>query len=131
MTRRAAMALLAGCAACARREPSPDPFPDTVAAWKLASLREIPVAEAPDSVPKESVRRALAAAYEGPGKLEARAYELTRQEIGLDIAQRWRAAPDTIFFWARSWFVIVHWRDADRKALQDFTRELEKRLNAP
>ena len=62
-------------------------------------------------------------------ELEARAYELTRQEIGLDIAQRWRAAADTVFFWARSHFIVVSWREADRKALQEFTRALENRLN--
>jgi hypothetical protein len=124
------MALLAGCVACSRREPPVDPFPDTIAGWKRTSLREIPVAESPDPVPKESVRRALAAGYEGAGNIEARAYELTRQEIGLDIAQRWRPAADTVFFWARSYFVVVSWKEAERKALQEFTRALEKRLNA-
>jgi len=93
-------------------------------------LRELPVAESPDAVPKESVRRVQAAAYEGPGKIEARAYELSRQEIGLDIAQRWRPAADTVFFWARRYFVVVNWKEADRKALHEFTSALEKRLNA-
>jgi hypothetical protein len=81
-------------------------------------------------VPKESVRRVQAASYEGAGKIEARAYELTRQEIGLDIAQRWRPTTDTVFFWARSYFVVVSWKEAERQALQEFTRALEKRLNA-
>src|SRR6188474_1664092 len=98
MKRRAAVALLLGCAACARREPTIEVFPETIAGWKRTSLREMLPAEATDPVPKESDRRVTSAAYEGAGKLEARAYELTRQEIGLDIAQRWRPIPNTVFF---------------------------------
>jgi hypothetical protein len=130
MRRRAAVALLLGCAACAKREPPAEAFPETLAGWTRTSLRELPVADSPDPIPKESVRRAQTATYEGQGKIEARAYELKRQEIGLDIAQRWRQAADSVFFWARSYFVVVSWKDADRKALQEFTRALEKRLNA-
>ena len=129
MRRRAVLALLLGCAACAQREPAIEVFPDALAGWKRTSLREMSAAEAPDAVPKESVRRVQAAAYEGAGKLEARAYELTGQALGLDIAQRWRPVPDTVFFWARSYFVVVTWQEAERKALQEFTRTLEKRLN--
>jgi hypothetical protein len=130
MKRRAALALLLGCMACAKREPAVEPFPDSLAGWTRTSLRELPVAESPDPVPKGSIRRVSAASYDGQGKVEARAYELSRQEIGLDIAQRWRPAADTVFFWARRYFVVVSWKDADRKALQEFTRALEKRLNA-
>jgi hypothetical protein len=130
MKRRAAVALLLGCAACGKHEPPIEVFPETIAGWKRTLFREMLPAEAPDPVPKESVRRVTAAAYEGAGTLEARAYELTRQEIGLDIAQRWRPIPNTVFFWARSHFVVVTWREAERKALQEFTGALEKRLNA-
>src|SRR5690349_6511464 len=110
MTRRAAMALLLGCAACAKREPSIDPFPETLAGWKRTSIRELPPAEFPEQMPKANVRRAQVAGYEGQGKTEVRAYELTRQEIGLDIAQRWRPEADSVFFWARSYFVVVTWK---------------------
>jgi hypothetical protein len=138
MTRRAALALLAleelallaGCAACARRETPVEVFPTSVAGWNRTSLREIPTAQAPDPVPAANIRRIQAATYEGGGKLEARAYELTTQEIGLDLAQRWRPSADTVFFWAREYFVVVKWEQADRKALQEFTRAFEKRLNA-
>jgi hypothetical protein len=130
MTRRAAMALLLGGAACSKREPPVEAFPENLAGWTRTSVRELPVSESPDAVPKESVRRVQVASYEGPGKIEARAYELSRQEIGLDIAQRWKPSADTVFFWARSYFVVVSWKEADRKALQEFTRALEKRLNA-
>jgi hypothetical protein len=129
MTRRAVCALLLAVAACGKRENAIDPFPETVAGWKRTALREIPLAEAPDPVPRANTRKILAAAYDGSGKIEARAYELTSSEIGLDIAQRWHSAPDTVFFWAQHWFVVVAWQQADRKALQDFTRALEKWIN--
>jgi hypothetical protein len=130
MTRCVIVALLLACAGCATREPAIEAFPETLAGWRRTSLREIPPAESPDPVPKESVRQVFAAAYEGAGKIDARAYLLTRQEIGLDIAQRWRPTADAVFFWARSYFVVVSWQEAERKALQEFTRALEKRLNA-
>ena len=129
MTRRAAAALLLGSAACAKRQPAIEVFPESVAGWKRTSLREVPVAQSPDPVPQASVKRVQAATYEAAGKLDVRAYELTRQELGLDIAQRWRPTPDTIFFWAQTWFVVVSWQNAERKSLQEFTRALEKRLN--
>jgi hypothetical protein len=91
-------------------------------------MRAASVADAPDPVPQASVVRVTVAGYEGAGKLEARAYELTRSEVGLDIAQRWRPSADTVFFWARRWFVVIRWEQADRKALREFTTALEKRL---
>jgi hypothetical protein len=130
MTRRAAAALLLACAACARREPEMDVFPPSIAGWQRAALRNLPASDSPDPVPQPYVQRAQSADYEGNGKLEARAYELTRPEVGLDIAQRWRPSADTVFFWAKRYFVVVKWQDADRKALQEFTRALENRLNA-
>jgi hypothetical protein len=120
--------LLAACAA--RHETRIDVFPETVAGvWHRVELRELPVSESPDPVPRTAVKRVQSAIYEGPGRLEARAYELTSTEIGLDLAQRWRPSADTIFFWARNYFVVVRWQQAERRALQQFTGELEKRLN--
>jgi hypothetical protein len=129
MTRRAALALLAGTVACTRHPTPVDAFPTSVAGWNRTALREISTAGAPDPVPAANIRRIQAATYEGGGKLEARAYELTRPEVGLDIAQNWRPTADTVFFWARDYFVVVKWEQADRKALHEFTRALEKRLN--
>jgi hypothetical protein len=109
-----------------------DVFPETVAGeWHRVELRDLPVAESPDPIPRSAVKRAQAAVYDGPGKVMARAYELTTQEIGLDLAQRWRPSADTVFFWARRYFLVVKWDQADRKALQQFTGALEKRLNQP
>ena len=63
-------------------------------------------------------------------KLEARAYELTSSAVGLDLVQRWRPSADTVFFNPGRYFVVVKWQQADRKALQDFVREMEKRLGS-
>ena len=89
-----------------------------------------PVSEAPDPVPRTSVERLQVAAYDGPGKIEARVYELSSFEVGLDLAKRWRPSADTVFFQQGRYFVVVKWQQADRKALQEFMREMEKRLPA-
>jgi len=108
------------------------PFPETMAGvWHRTELRQPSLSDVPDPVPRSEVRRFVLAEYKGPGKLEARAYELTSRAVGVDLAQRWRPSADTIFFWAGDYFVVIKWQEADRKALQDFTRELEKRLNPP
>ena len=107
-----------------------DVFPETAAGdWHRVALRDLPAAQPLDPIPLTAVKRAQEASYDGPGKLTARAYELTSSEIGLDLAQRWRPSADTVFFWARKYFVVVKWQQADRKALQQFTGALEKRLN--
>jgi hypothetical protein len=74
------------------------------------------------------VRRLRTATYEGPGKLEARAYELNSASVGVTLAQRWQPSADTIFFSRGQYFMVVKWQSADRKALQEFVRELQKRL---
>ncbi len=121
-------ALLLG--ACGRHAPPPlDLFPETAASvWRRAAARSLPVSEAPDPVPRTSVERIQTAVYEGPGKLEARVYELSSFGVGLNLVQRWRPSADTVFFQQGRYFVVVKWQAADRKALQDFVRELEKRL---
>jgi hypothetical protein len=107
-----------------------DVFPETVAGvWRRVEVHDLAVSGSPDPVPRPMVKRAQQAKYEGPGQLEARAYELTSTEAGLDLAQRWRPSADTVFFWARNYFVVVKWQQADRKALQQFTSALAKKLN--
>jgi len=108
-----------------------DVFPETIGPWKRASLRDLPVSEAPDPIPRSTVQRAQLAMYDGPsnGKLQARAYELSSPQAGVDLAQRWRPSADTVFFWATNYFVVVKWDEADRGSLQQFTQALAKRLN--
>jgi hypothetical protein len=132
MSRRNWMWLALAIGACRRNAPLPAGFfPETVAhVWRRTAARNLPVSEAPDPVPRTSVERLQTATYEGPGKLEARVYELSSPGVGLDLAQRWRPSADTVFFYRGRYFVVVKWQQADRKALQEFVRELEKRLPA-
>lgn len=130
MTRRTTLVFSAALSACGGRGVPMNVFPETIGPWKRVSLHDLPASEAPDPVPRTSIHRAQVAAYEGPGKLEARAYELSTPQAGVDVAQRWRPSADTVFFWAQRYFVVVKWEDADRKALQEFTQTLAKRLNA-
>lgn len=127
MTRRdwIRLAACAPGAGCARRA---ELFPETAGAWRRTSLRDLPVSEAPDPMPRTAVERIRAAAYEGPGKIEARVYLLTSPAAGLELAQRWRPSADTVFFNAGAYFAVVKWQQADRSALRAFVQELEKRL---
>jgi hypothetical protein len=132
MSRRNWMWLALALSACGSNAPLPaDFFPETVAnVWRRAAVRNPPVSEAPDPVPRMSVERLQVAAYEGPGKLEARVYELSSPGVGLALMQRWRPSADTVFFYRGRYFVVVKWQQADRKALEEFVRELQKRLAA-
>src|SRR5262249_49044733 len=116
-----------------RRAPQPfDPFPETVAGvWRRTSIADPPVSESPDPVPQRNVTRVRTAIYEGPGKLEAHAYALTSAAVGLARVHRGRPTADTVFFNPGDSFVVIKWQQADRKALQDFVREIEKRLGPP
>jgi hypothetical protein len=130
MLRRQWMWMALALVACGRNTPLPaDLLPETVAGvWRRAAVRGLSVSDAPDPVPRTSVERLQVASYEGPGKLEARVYELSSPDIGLNLAQRWRPSADTVFFNRGRYFVVVKWQQADRKALRGFVRELEERL---
>src|SRR5689334_3589618 len=90
--------LLGPMAAC-RRAPKPDLFPAAVGVWRRTTLREVPVSEAPDPVPRTAVDWLQTATYEGPGKLEARVYALDSPAVALELVQRWRPSADTVFFY--------------------------------
>jgi len=127
---RLAFCLLAALGACrpAGTLP-PDVFPPAVAdVWRRTQMRETPVSEAPDPVPRNSVDRVGTAHYEGPGKIDVRVYVLESAAVGLDLAQRWRPSSDTVFFNRGRYFVVVKWQEADRGALHEFVRALEMRL---
>jgi hypothetical protein len=129
MTRRLWVSLAFVLAACRESAPPLDLFPPTVAnVWVRTALRDTPVSESPDPVPRTAVKSLRTAAYEGPGKLEARAYELDSAAVGVTLSQRWQPSADTIFFSRGRYFVVIKWQSADRKALQEFVRELQKRL---
>ena len=132
MRRRNWLWLAAGSAACSRTAPLPDLFPATVAGvWRRTALREVSAGDAPDPVSRSVINRLQVASYEGPGKLEARVYELESPGVALDMVQRWRPSADTVFFYRLKYFVVIKWQDAERKALTAFVTELQKRLGKP
>jgi hypothetical protein len=117
-------------AGCARPAPMPDAFPETLGAWhRVAPPRDVPPAQPPDALPPARIEQIRAANYEGPGALEARIYVLPSSAVALDVVQRWTPRPDTVMFSSDRFFVVVHWQKADKKELQAFVRELEKRLS--
>ena len=121
--------VLCGCHTAA---PLPDLFPPSVAGvWRRTALANPPLSSTPDPVPRTAVNRLQTATYEGPGKLEARAYELDSPAVALDLVQRWRPSADTVFFYRDRFFVVVKWDQAERKSLEAFVRELETRLGKP
>ena len=103
-------------------------FVETAGAWHRTSTVELASAAPPDAVPPTAIERIRTASYEGPGKLAARVYQLTSPAVALDVAQRWRPVPGTVFFYKDRFFVVVQWQTADRKALQEFVGALEKRF---
>jgi hypothetical protein len=130
LSARAFAVLLVAFAACQKPAALPPRlFPETAAGgWRRTAMREVPVSEAPDPVPRTSVDRLAAASYAGPGKLEARVYALTSPEVGLDLAQRWRPSADTVFFYRGRYFVVVKWQSAERNSLEAFVHQLEEAL---
>lgn len=126
------LALAAACGACRQSPPRADLLPPTVAGvWHRSTLQNVGSGDAPDPVPRTSINHLQVATYDGPGKLEARLYELDSPGVALDLVQRWRPSADTVFFYRDKYFVVLKWQDADRKALEAFVRDLEARLGKP
>jgi hypothetical protein len=99
--------------------------------WRRTAFEHPSVSDAPDPVPRSAVQQFERAAYEGPGKLDARLYVLDSPAVAVELVQRWRPSADTVFFYTGRFFVVVKWEDADRKALQAFVAEVQKRLGKP
>jgi hypothetical protein len=117
--------------ACRRAPaPMPDVLTEVAGAWHRTSVSELPPSLARDAVPPAAIVRIRAASYEGPGKLDARVYQLTSPAVALDVAQRWKPAAGTVFFYQDRFFVLVQWQTADRKALHEFVATLEKKFTA-
>jgi hypothetical protein len=121
------VAMTALCA-CGGKAPMPDVFGETIAGWHRTGVRDVPASQPPDVIPVKNVEAIRLATYEGSGKLEARIYALPSSAVALDVVQRWTPAADTVFFYSGRFFVVVRWEAADRKALQAFVSELEKRI---
>ena len=112
--------------ACSRPAPMPDVFAAEIAGWHRTGVQDVPVSQPPDAIPVKLIQQIRTATYEGPGKLEARAYALTSSAVALDLVQRWEARPDTVFFYVDRFLVVVHWQTAEKKAMQPFLFALEK-----
>jgi hypothetical protein len=121
--------LLVMMTACSHPSAVPDLLPETMAAvWHRTAFDRPPVSDAPDPVPRSSVQQFQSASYEGPGKLHARVYVLDSAAVALELSQRWPSAADTVFFNVGRFFVVIQWEEADRKALQAFSADLQMRL---
>lgn len=132
---RLRFALLLALAGCGGKTPMPDAFAETLAGWHRTGIRDVPASQPPDAIPVKNIERIRAATYdiraatnERVGKLEARIYALPSPAVALDVVQRWTPAADTVFFYSDRFLVVVQWEAADRKALQGFVSELEKRI---
>lgn len=132
MTRRNCtwLALALALAGCRSKPALPaDVFPETAdGGWRRTWVGDVP--DARDPVPRDAVDYSRAAAYKGPGTLDARVYQLSSPGVGLDLAQRWRPSADTVFFNQGVYFVVVKWQAADRQALEAFVRQMEAKLGA-
>jgi hypothetical protein len=119
-------AALAGC----RRRPEPAQLlPESIAGvWRRTGQRELPAAAAPEPPARGAVRRIAQADYAGPGKVEVTLYELTSSGAALDAVQRYPHAPGTVFFYRDEYFAVVRWEKAEREALGEFVRALEKHM---
>jgi len=116
-----------GLFACSRR-PIPDVFSESMAGFRRTAQGEAPVTQPPDAIPAKDIDQIRTASYEGPGKLDVRVYALANSAVALDVVQRWKPAPDTVFFYSDRFVVVIKWHSADRKALQAFVGELEKKF---
>jgi hypothetical protein len=132
MTRRILLPIASILAGCRKSAPPLDLFPPTVAdVWRRTAVQDTPVDESPDPVPRTAVKSLRTATYEGAGKLEARAYELDSDTVGITLSQRWQPSADTVFFARGRYFIVVKWQTADRKSLQSFIQALQRSFPAP
>ena len=119
--------LLAGCR---KGVPRDNLLPEALGAWKRTSLARV---SAPDTnvIPPASIRRVQSAGYAENGKVDVTLYELTSSAAALDAVQRWRPAADTVFFYRDDLFVVIKYKDSDRKALNAFVAALDIHLTPP
>lgn len=133
MTRRWWLCAALALSACGpKAQIPPDLFPQSVpGGWTLADLRDLGPSDAPDPVPRNSIEQIRSATYKmGQAELDARLYLLSSAEVGITLGTRWRPSADTVFFNHGEYFVVVKWQGGDRKAVQEFVADLQKRLGA-
>jgi hypothetical protein len=132
MTRRIWLLLVPGFAACRRKPPTADALlPATLSSppWKRTQLREPLLDSLPPEMPRASVRRVVEADYSGPASAQVTLFDLVSSAAALDLAQKWRPTPDTVFFYKGNYFVLVQWQNFDRQSLTGLIRALEQHLD--
>ena len=96
--------------------------------WRRREVHEMPAESMPLDSARSSVRRVFQANYEGPASIQVDLFDLASSAAGLDLAQRWRPTPDTVFFYKENYFAVVKWQSFDRQHLTAFVRGLEQHL---
>jgi hypothetical protein len=117
---------------CGRRPPTPDALlpPELAGSWKRRDIHELPPESVPPQTARGSLQRAFEADYEGPAGVQVDLFELASPASALDLAQRWRPAADTVFFYQGPYFSIVRWQTFDRQNVAAFVRAFEQHLRA-
>ena len=111
-----------GWCACSQPARSPENLlPDNLAGWTRQSLS--PAAPSP-----ATVVRAFEANYAGNGKITVRLYETKSSGSAFEMTQHWREAPNAVSFDKGVYFAVVQWTEADRRALGEFVRALQRNL---
>ena len=95
--------------------------------WRLKQSSGLAPGQIPEQIRRLGMRRAGSAEYQGAGTLKVEIYELTSDAGAFEVEQTWRPIADTVVFHKDGYFTVVHWEGADKTAVADFVRELEKR----
>ncbi len=112
---------LAG-SACSRPPVSGESLlPPQMGAWTRTSLHDVAPSQA-------NVLRGFEAVYSGAGQLTVDVYETKAPGVAFEMTQHWRSSGDTVFFDKGAYFAVVKWQQADRTALREFVRALQKEL---
>ena len=127
MLRRSLLLTAVVLAGCRKSVPREKLLPEALGPWKRTSITTV---SSPDTsiIPQGSIGHVQNATYTDNGKVDVTLYELKSSAAALDAVQRWRPAPDTVFFYRDDLFVVVKYQDSDRKALNAFVAALDKHL---
>ncbi len=129
MTRRFVLIAAAGLAACSGRKTEAVKLPTMLAgAWKLKEQHAVPATQPPAPMEPSMLENVVEGAYEGAGEIRVTVYRMKSSALGLDMAQRWRPAADTVFFYKDERFVVVSWKQTDRTQVRAFVTDLQKSL---
>jgi hypothetical protein len=119
---------LAGCRRTAQEWA--DLLPASVGdAWSRRQVNEVPAGAAPEEIRKMGLRRAAAAVYEGPARIDVTIYEMGSPASAFELIQKWRSAEGRMAFYRDRYFGVVSAPQAGRGTLAAFTQSLERSLN--